>query len=362
MMPPAVGYAILGFLAVCLAGAAYGIGRAGFAAGRSLGAARERALGALGAGMVVVSPRGRVASIDAEARILLGLQGTSAAAGEVSEAVDSFRIMSAMRDIPGLAALIAAGEGGAEIELGEAAGRRRIEARAFRFGRSGRGAVLLLLSDITETSTLLAELSALASKDALTGAYNRRRFDELGGRDIELSRRSGKSVGVLMLDLDLFKGVNDEYGHHVGDELLIAACSSFKEALRSTDVLARYGGEEFAVLLPDSGAEDSVSVAERLRARIGGLSIPCEGKRVSVTASVGVYSGVPAQGEDLALFLRRADEALYRSKAQGRDKVSYWDPMPRGKNEDNDRAYQGIEGQSRAIHRGDPRQRGGQQD
>ena len=361
MMPPAAGYSILGFLAVCLAGAAYGLGRASFAAGRSLGATRERALGALGAGMVVVSPRGRVASIDAEARILLGLQGASAAGGDVSAAVDSFRIMSALRDVPGLAALLAAGEGGAEIELGEAAGRRRIEARAFRFGRSGRGAVLLL-SDITETSTLLAELSALASQDALTGAYNRRRFDELGGRDIELSRRSGKSVGVLMVDLDLFKRVNDEYGHHVGDELLIAAYGAFKAALRSTDILARYGGEEFAVLLPDSGAEDSVSVAERLRARIEGLSIPCGGKSVRVTASVGVYSGVPAQGEDLALFLRRADEALYRSKARGRDKVSYWDPIHRGKHEDIDRAYQSIEGQSRGVHRGDPRQRGGQQD
>lgn len=329
MIHSAAGYAILGFLAACLCGAAFGLGRACLAAGRGPKAAGARALEALGAGMVVVGPRGRVASINAEARILLGLQGCPSAGTEAPATADSLRVMAALRGVPELATLMVAGEGGAEIELGEGTGRRRIEARALRFGRSGRW-VVLLLEDITESAALLAELSALASKDALTGLCNRRRFEELGGRDIELSRRSGKSVGVLMVDLDFFKRVNDEYGHAVGDELLKAVCLAFSEALRSTDVIARYGGEEFAVLLPDSGAQDSVAVAERLRARIEGLSLPCADGSVRITASLGAYSGVPAPGEDLAVFLKRADEALYRSKAMGRNKVSYWDPIRQG--------------------------------
>lgn len=319
-----VGYAVLAFLAVCLAGAGYALGR-GFPGGRGLGTglgrgfegARERAFEALGAGMIVIGARGRVLGSNAEARFLLGLQG----------AVDSYHIQSALREIPQLSALLVAGEGSSELDLGEGASYRRIEARAFGFGGSR---AVLLLNDVTESAALLAELSALASQDSLTGIYNRRRFDELGGRDLELARRSSKSIGAVMIDLDLFKRVNDEHGHAVGDQMLKATCEACKDVLRSTDVFARYGGEEFAAFLPDSGEEDSLAVAERLRSRIEAIALPCEGGRVSITASLGVYSGVPRQGEDLALYLRRADEALYRSKALGRNRVSYWEPIRQG--------------------------------
>jgi two-component system cell cycle response regulator len=130
-----------------------------------------------------------------------------------------------------------------------------------------------------------------------------------------------------MLDLDLFKRVNDERGHAVGDELLKAVCLACKDALRSSDVLARYGGEEFAVILPGSGPAESMVVAERLRARVAAIALPVEGRAVTVTASLGAFAGVPGPGDTLALFLRRADEALYRSKAKGRNKVSYWEAL-----------------------------------
>ncbi len=332
MMPPA-GYLVLALLAACLATAAYALGRripGGRARGAGFDAASERALEALGAGMIVVGRHGRVVGSNAEARILLGLAG-SASETEASVASDSYRIQAALREMPALFNILVAGEGGAQLELGEGAGRRLIEARAFRLGGSapGRG-VVLLLNDITENAALLAELSALASQDSLTGVYNRRRFDELGARDFELSRRSGASIGVIMFDLDLFKRVNDERGHAVGDQVLKAVCLACREALRSTDVFARYGGEEFAVLLPDSGELDSVAVAERLRARIGDLALAIEGGSVAITASLGVYSGVPRQGEDIALYLRRADEAMYRSKALGRNKVNFWQPIIAG--------------------------------
>jgi diguanylate cyclase (GGDEF)-like protein len=313
MNSPAYGYLLLAFLAFALGHAVYVYGRRGLGSG--LAAARAKALEALGAGMVIMDGRGRLSSANREARLLLGI-------GEAPPLL----VHSALREVPELAALLTAGQGGADFTMGKDGSRRRIEARAFPFGRSGKGTVLII-RDVTENAVLLEELSALASQDALTGAFNRRRFDELGSRDIELSRRSSISVGVLMLDIDLFKRVNDEHGHPVGDEVLKALSSACKDALRSSDVLARYGGEEFAVLLPGSGREESVAVAERLRARVGALEVPSEGASVSVTVSVGAYSAVPGPGDTLDLFLRRADEALYRSKALGRDRVSFWSPI-----------------------------------
>jgi diguanylate cyclase (GGDEF)-like protein len=327
-MDPTFGFAALALLALALAFAIYAHGRGGAVFASGLGAARERALASLGAGMVVIDGHGRVSGCNAEAKLLLDL----------ADAPDC-RMLPALRVIPELADILARGEGGAEIFLGEGSGCRRIEARAFPFSRAGRGMVLVL-RDVTENAVLLEELAAQASHDPLTGVLNRRRFDELGERDIELSRRSGASVGVLMIDIDLFKRVNDERGHAVGDEVLKALCVACLGALRSSDVLARYGGEEFVVLLPGSGPEDSLMVAERLRARIGALRVPCEGGIVSITASFGAYSGVPSPGVGIGLYIRRADEALYRSKALGRDRVSFWKPLAEGALHENaDRQY-----------------------
>jgi diguanylate cyclase (GGDEF)-like protein len=281
--------------------------------------ARRRALEALGVGVILVdrAGRGRTMCCNAEARSLLGLP--AAAPGRRREP----SLSPALRSIPELDSLVASGEGGAELVLGEGSGRRRIEARAFPLGRRA----LVVLSDVTASAALLEELSTLASQDALTGIFNRRRFDELGERDIELSRRSLSSVGAIMLDIDWFKRVNDERGHSVGDEVLKTVTHACKDALRSSDILGRYGGEEFAVLLPGSGAVESLAVAERIREHVAARALPCNGESVSVTISLGVYSGVPALDEDLALFLHRADEALYRSKALGRNKASYWTPL-----------------------------------
>jgi diguanylate cyclase (GGDEF)-like protein len=315
MSPTAFGYAVLAFLALGLAFAFLALRRGYAFLASGLDAAREKALEALGAGMIVVSARGRVSVCNAEARLLLGV-------GDAP----GYRVLAALRAAPELASLLVAGEGGADLSLGESSDRRRIEARAFPFGRVGKGTVLLL-RDVTENAALLEELSAMASQDPLTGIYNRRRFDELGERDIELSRRAGNSVGVLMMDIDLFKRVNDERGHAVGDEVLKAVCGACRDALRSSDVLARYGGEEFAVLLPGSGQEDCVLVAERLRTKIAAVRVPYEGGAVSVTVSLGAYAAVPSPGDGLGLYLRRADEAMYRSKALGRDRVSFWEAL-----------------------------------
>jgi diguanylate cyclase len=309
----ALGYLLLAILGLGLAFYERAMRRG--AAPFGLGRASARALEALGAGMVVLDFQGRVASCNAEAKFLLGLE-----AGPGRQQL----VLAALRGVPELAALLPLGEGGASFVIGEGRGRRSIEARLFSLRRGGRTRILVL-RDVSENAALLEELATLAAQDALTGIFNRRRLDELGERDIELSRRSGSSLGVLMLDIDFFKRVNDDHGHAVGDELLKAFCGACKEALRTSDILARYGGEEFAVLLPGSGVEESVMVAERLRAKIAGLVVGGEGSGVSVTVSVGVYAGVPGAGDSLGLFLGRADEAMYRAKVQGRNRVCRWE-------------------------------------
>ena len=161
-----------------------------------------------------------------------------------------------------------------------------------------------------------AELGA--STDALTGLPNRRYFDEYVGL-LAKRRRAGDAVGVLMVDIDKFKLLNDRYGHAVGDEVLRAVASAIVSAVREDDVPARFGGEEFVVLLrnPDPGV--AVEVGERIRAAVRGLDLRRHGvTSVSVSVGVAVADG---PDEPIEALLEVADRALYRAKRGGRDRV-----------------------------------------
>ncbi|MBF0562935.1 MAG: diguanylate cyclase, partial [Alphaproteobacteria bacterium] len=164
------------------------------------------------------------------------------------------------------------------------------------------------------------ELEQLATLDALTGAFNRRHFDELVSREIMRARRLGRRFALLMIDIDHFKAFNDTYGHAAGDlalQTMIRECSG---ELRDIDVICRYGGEEFVVLLPETTVTEAVLVAERLREKIAALSL-CGGDRdFQMTASFGVAEW--RLDEDfLGVALARADAALYAAKRGGRNQV-----------------------------------------
>jgi len=280
--------------------------------------ARERVLESLHEGLVILDLEGRVVDFNPAAARLFGL-GPEAGGEELEEALE----------LPELESLTAAeGEGALALppEGRWEGGPRRLKARAFRVSdaRGRRLGSSLLLTDVTETALLLDRLAELACLDGLTGALNRRRFDEVCARDFELARRAGYSVGVLMIDLDLFKKVNDERGHAAGDEVLKEVCRRCKAELRGTDAFSRYGGEEFAVFLPESDREGTVAAGERLRGAVGGSPFPWEGGGIPVTISVGAYSAVPEAEEGVDRYLRRADEALYAAKARGRDRVVFW--------------------------------------
>lgn len=159
-----------------------------------------------------------------------------------------------------------------------------------------------------------------ATRDPLTGVYNRRAL--LERMELELSRFTrGKSppAGVLMLDLDHFKHVNDTYGHLAGDQVLEEATRRFQATLRDYDTLGRYGGEEFAVLVPSASASILATIAERLRACIAEAPIDADGHRIRVTVSVGAHLATP--GETCEEALQGADRALYRAKRTGRNRV-----------------------------------------
>jgi diguanylate cyclase (GGDEF)-like protein len=164
----------------------------------------------------------------------------------------------------------------------------------------------------------LRDAEARASVDALTGLPNRRYFDEFCGL-LARRRRADDAVGVLMIDIDRFKDLNDRYGHAVGDEVLRAVGGAIVTAVRDDDVPARYGGEEFVVLLRNPSRTVAIDVGERVRNAVGGLDLRAHGvPRVSVSVGAAVAS-VPDQPIDE--LVAEADAALYRAKRAGRDRV-----------------------------------------
>jgi len=167
---------------------------------------------------------------------------------------------------------------------------------------------------------LHAELHRRATADALTGLPNRRAFEEALAREVARARRAGTPLALLAVDVDHFKRVNDQRGHPAGDAVLRAVAGRIASGARAGDLVARVGGEEFAVALPGAGPEAALEAAERIRARVAEEPIALEGGDLGVTVSVGVASlGEPApDGPSLAA---RADEALYRAKRAGRDRV-----------------------------------------
>ncbi len=168
-----------------------------------------------------------------------------------------------------------------------------------------------------------AALEQLVTTDALTGIGNRRRMSAQIGAELDRARRFGHPLALLMIDIDHFKHINDSAGHDAGDRALVAVARTLTQALRASDAAARFGGEEFVVLMPETGLDVACEAAERLRAAIAALRLSGDrGQPISMTVSIGVAAFNAAHGADTASsLLSRADRALYRAKAGGRDMV-----------------------------------------
>lgn len=155
--------------------------------------------------------------------------------------------------------------------------------------------------------------------DSLTGLYNRRALEVHVGIEVARTKRHKLKLSILMIDLDFFKAVNDNYGHQVGDTVLATLGKRLIASLRTEDIIIRYGGEEFLVVLPETDVQQAIKVAEKLRIAIKKSPL-CDSPLVSMTASIGV--GTMFQDESLDVIIERVDHALYDAKDTGRDKVS----------------------------------------
>ena len=165
------------------------------------------------------------------------------------------------------------------------------------------------------------ELEQLARVDPLTNLYNRRFFEERFYVEFSRSQRYRVPLVCLMLDIDHFKRVNDTYSHQAGDKALRELALAMRRTLRDVDLLARYGGEEFVAVLPETAPRDGRLVAERLRVGVSSLTFEHDGKPLSITVSVGM-SSYPMPGiADPEALLRAADDALYKAKELGRNRV-----------------------------------------
>lgn len=157
-----------------------------------------------------------------------------------------------------------------------------------------------------------------ASCDALTGLANRRTAEHRLRVEQARAERRREPLTVAMLDLDHFKQVNDRWGHAAGDRVLVATAQVLREELRGADLGVRFGGEEFLAVLPGTGGDSAIHVAERIRERVGRFEVPADDGMIRVTVSIGLATLLP--GESLPALLARADAALYRAKAEGRDR------------------------------------------
>jgi diguanylate cyclase (GGDEF)-like protein/PAS domain S-box-containing protein len=211
-----------------------------------------------------------------------------------------------------------------------------------------------VFSDITQLKTHEAELTRIAHYDTLTGIPNRRLLTDRLEQALARSRRGGKPMAVCYLDLDGFKSINDQHGHQVGDQLLIALAVRMKESLREGDTLARVGGDEFvAVLIELANVDDSVPMLTRLLAAaaqpvtVGELSL-------KVSASVGVSFNFPMAGQEADQLLRQADQAMYEAKLAGKNRYKVFDAEQdknmRGHHDSLERIRQGLVAREFVLH------------
>lgn len=177
-----------------------------------------------------------------------------------------------------------------------------------------------LHSEIAARQHLERRLTELARTDDLTGLNNRRRLLELAEQSLRLTRREGLPMSVCIVDLDHFKAVNDRLGHGSGDIALATVAQCCLDALRESDIIGRFGGEEFVIVLPRSGLDEAAETAERLRRRVAALPLPQLVAELTVTVTVGVAEVLPTE-HTIEGAMDRADEALYRGKRTGRNRV-----------------------------------------
>ncbi len=180
-----------------------------------------------------------------------------------------------------------------------------------------------IISEVAELRQNLAELSSLVRTDTLTGIANYRYFLQALEQEIERTQRSGQPTSLIMIDIDFFKKINDQWGHEVGNQALIHLSRLLQQIVRKLDIPCRYGGEEFAVILPDTHLAACLPVAERIRQGIEKSPLTVAGQPLPMTVSLGISTYTDKQKTTMEELVAQADQYLYQAKESGRNCICH---------------------------------------
>ncbi len=180
-----------------------------------------------------------------------------------------------------------------------------------------------ILSEVADLRHRLTELSNLVRTDTLTGIANYRYFVQALEQEIERTQRSGQPTSLIMIDIDFFKKVNDQWGHEVGNRALVHLARLLQQTVRKLDIPCRYGGEEFAVILPDTTLSACLPVAERIRECVETSPLDVDGKSLMMTISLGVATYTSPNDITVEELVKEADGYLYQAKETGRNRVCH---------------------------------------
>jgi diguanylate cyclase (GGDEF)-like protein len=208
------------------------------------------------------------------------------------------------------------------VSFGQVLGVLVLESASYDAFERGDVSALESVTDICaaaiQNARYFDRVRQMAYMDGVTGIFNRRYFELRISEEIARSSRHGLTFSVIMVDIDHFKQLNDEFGHLLGDEVLRQVCGILSQQLRKSDVLSRYGGEEFAIITPETGLESALAVADKLRRVVDGWHFPGVARPVTISAGVAEF---PTQGGTRDEVVKSADEALYAAKQTGRNRV-----------------------------------------
>lgn len=264
------------------------------------------------AAIIVLDMTGRVVELNPYARGVLGVTEVQAIGRPASELLADWPMLEA-----------AAGcKREVTVQHDDTEACYHVQRSLIRTDDGAPAGHVFVLFDITARKNAERQLEALARTDPLTSLLNRRAFFEVAEREWARAQRQGHIVTVLMFDLDHFKSVNDQYGHHAGDIVLQRVAELCQRQLREGDLLARYGGEEFICLLGEGTVEAGAALAERLRAGVERAEIVVDEQAIPVTLSLGVAGGHAGRDGSLTHLINSADQMLYQSKAGGRNRVT----------------------------------------
>ncbi len=277
--------------------------------------ARDAVIEHLDYGVIMLDHRDRLLDFNPAAQRIVPILQESAIGQPILQA-----LLDAQDNV---AQQIASGKPETDLTMAQGEAKRYYQSR-LSLVRDQQGQVLgktILLIDITQQLALLARMREVAATDELTGIANRRHFLAMGNLEIGRAQRYGHAVSVAFLDLDLFKKVNDVYGHTVGDKVLCHVARLCQSNVRTIDIFARYGGEEFVLLFPETPPHAAVHAAERLRTTIANTPLRLDDAEIHVTVSLGI-AGTERLGKmGLADLVDLADQALAQAKASGRNRV-----------------------------------------